>query len=138
MRRIIFTDNFHNIFFIVAVVGLLFTLTSLIMHIYSAFDFTILKIDRICEQPLNNRCVDYYLVSRKNGSSGILTFPAYKFQESELVVGNSIRKDRFMVAYWVNGKKVQWRYLTLHVVGIAASCLIFVWWQYLSRKLAGI
>ena len=134
MRRIVFVDGLHNVFFIAAVVGAILTLTSLSIQYYSTFDFVILKIDRICEQPLNNRCVDHYLVKRENDPYETLTISAYKFRESELAVGNSFKKNRFTFEYWVNGRKVQWGYLTLHIAGMILSSLVFVWWQYLSRK----
>ena len=138
MKKIIYVEGLHNAFFVVAVVGTIFTLVSLVAQFYATFDFVILKIDRICEQPLNNRCVDHYLVKRKDGGYETLTPSAYKFRESELVTGNSLKKNRFALRYEVNGRSVRWDYFTLHVMGIGLSGLIFVWWQYLSRKLGSM
>lgn len=138
MRKIIFVEGLHNVFFLVATILAILSIVSLVAQYYAAFNFVILKIDRTCEQPpLNNRCVDHYLVKRKDGSSETLMPSAYKFRESELVVGNSLMKEKFSLDYWVNERKVQWAYLTLHLVGIALSFILFVWWQYLSKELNG-
>jgi len=135
VRRIVFVEGLHNAIFIASAVGILFSTISLITHIFSEFDFTVLKIETICEKPLNNRCVDHYSVINKNGASVDLTLSAYKLRPNEVVVGNSLKKDRFSLEYWVNGKKVQWEYFFLHIMVITMSVLCFIWWQYLSRKI---
>jgi hypothetical protein len=136
MRKIIFFDGLHNIFFVAAMIGFSLSIFSFGSHLMANFDFSVLKVDRICEMPLNNRCEDHYLVKGKDGKMETMIPSGYKFRNGELAIGNHLKKNRFELSYQVNGARVDWAYLILHTTGVLLSCIIFIWWQFLTKKLA--
>jgi hypothetical protein len=108
MRKPFFLKGPHNILLVAGIVGCLFLLKVLFDQLYSEYDFKILAIELNCQQPLNNRCTYEYSVKRKDGSLSKIGLSGYMFRSEELVVGNSIAKNKFSFGYQVNGEKSTW------------------------------
>jgi len=73
--------------------------------------FTIESRHDVCEQPLNNRCVTHYEVSRGNGKRDDFVPFIYQFDRGYLVEGWTVAKVRWGFSYEINGVQKPWPYL---------------------------
>jgi hypothetical protein len=135
MRKSLFADGLHNIFGIAGVMGLIFTIASFSQHLWSEIDGVVQSKQVVCEQPLNNRCTEVYVIRTPDGSSRSLELSGYGFRSEEFEVGKQIRKEKFELAYVVDGKRVDWRYAAGHLTAGLLSVLILAWWGFLTRNL---
>lgn len=100
-----------------------------------AYDFKILAIENVCEKPLNNRCQYEYLIKNRDGISHKMSFSIYRFEDDELVVGNSIEKKKFSFKYKVNGNEVNWPFAGRYIVFLLTSFSMLALWRYLTISL---
>lgn len=124
----------HNILFVASIVGVLFFLAALFHQLCFEYDFKILAIEIKCEQPLNNRCIYEYSVESKDGFLGKIELDGYMFRSEELVVGNSIKKNKLSFEYQVNGKKMVWGFGSRYLMILFFSLLALGLWRYLTPK----
>ena len=130
MRKPFFVTGPHNALLVAGIVGFLFFFDGIISAFNVGYDMRILEVQPVCEQPLNNRCVYQYSVEQGNGTLSKIKLPGYMFSDSELAVGNKIKKSRYSFEYQVNEKLVSWgfsgHYLTIFVLSLFALSL----WRY--------
>ncbi len=124
----------HNIFFVAGIIGFLICLEGLFCELYFDYDIRILGVQLICEQPLNNRCFYQYLVKQGDGTLNRVKFHGYMFRDNELVVGNTIKKDKLSFEYQVNGSKVSWEFAGHYVTILLFSVLVFALWRRLTPR----
>lgn len=105
-------------------------------------DFTVEDSYRICEQPLNNRCVTHYRIKEFDGRSGDFVPFGDQFEEGMLVPDVHIAKKEYSFSYEIDGIRRQWPYLWTHIfvllagiVGLVAwfrlkgPCYLAAWWK---------
>ena len=103
-------------------------------------DFTVKSTYRVCEQPLNNRCVTHYDVLESDGASGDFVPFGYQFEPGILQPEVHIRKNAYSFRYEIDGISRRWPYLWSHIivflVGIAGALVwVRLWWpRWLGRQ----
>ena len=117
-----------------------FVVHGLSTVLYMDWNGEITAVKTECEQPLNNRCIQIYVLKLPNGQQKDVSIYGSIFDDRDLVIGNVIHKSQFSFSYEVNGKKKEWTYKFFYFKWLAASLLLgALWlWQPLRRKLAVI
>lgn len=74
-------------------------------------NFTILSKMKVCEQPLNNRCRDEYVVQTEKNEIIKYIPLGYEFNPGEIDIGNRLKKSRYSIYYEINGELERWPYI---------------------------
>lgn len=133
MRKPFFVTGLHNLFFAAGIVGCLIFLQATFHTWYFECEIRILKIELVCQQPLNNRCQYEYFGEHKDGTLSKIDF-AYLFGTGELTVRDSVKKDKFSFEYQLNGKKMVWGFASHYFSILFFSLLALGSWRYLTPK----
>ena len=119
---------------LVLVLSLVFLCTSIwyIVEFWSTSgDFVIISQHQGCEQPLNNRCDNVYVVERTSGEKDVIdgwVSPGdWQFQD-----GNHLQKKAGNFWYTVNGQLEEWPSLQLFSSQIVASICGLLFWFFLG------
>jgi hypothetical protein len=99
------------------------------MYFFTA-DFTVESLYKVCERPLNNRCVTHYAIRLPDGSlSDFVTFGT-EFESSDLYDGVHIAKRDRGFEYEIAGLPKPWPKLQeqafLFLAGIGG---LLLWWK---------
>ena len=135
IRKRYFVTGPHNILLVGSIVGCLYFFYGVISAFVVDYDMRILNVQTICEQPLNNRCVYQYSIDKGDGSLNNIEFTGYLFRDSELVVGNQIKKSKFSFVYQVNGNIVSWGYAWHYLTFFIFSIFALVLWRYSTPEM---
>lgn len=93
-------------------------------------NFTVEDSYRICQQPLNNRCVTHYHIKKLDGSSGDFVPFGDQFGEGMLDPDVHIAKSQYSFSYEIDGISRRWPYLWPHIfVFLAGIAGLVVWFQ---------
>lgn len=125
----------HNILLVIGFFCLFSSYDITYYSIFLDYDFRVLSTKYVCEQPLNNRCGNEFLISNKNGDVNNSSVIAFPFNLDELAIGNYIKKSKFSFMYYANGTKFtfglyQYFWFTCFFSGL----LILGLWCYLTCK----
>ncbi len=115
---------------LVLVFSLIFLFSSIwyIVEFWSTSgDFVIISQHQECEQPLNNRCDNVYVVQRASGEKGVIEgwvpLDDWRFQD-----GNHLQKKAGNFRFTVNGQLEEWPSLQLFSFQIVAGiCGLLIW-----------
>lgn len=137
MKRIHFVDGPHNVLLYGASVGIiaasLFTGNAFV----TAYNFSVLSSELVCEQPLNNRCVTRYKV-KDVGSSLTRDYEpsGYLFRSDDLNNGNQVLKQPFSFSYFINGEERHWIYGSTMLVDLLVSVVALAIWYRFAKALS--
>ena len=134
MRKPFFVTGLHNFFFAAGIVGCFIFLQAALHTWYFECEIRVLKIELVCQQPLNNRCQYEYLGEYKDGTLSKIDF-AYLFRTGELTVGDSVKKDKFSFEYQLNRKKMVWEFASHYLSILFFSLVALGLWRYLTLKI---
>lgn len=133
MKNPLFVSGPHNLFLGAGIAACLISIQAIFHQWHSDYEFRILAIDQVCQQPLNNRCQYEYTAQHKDGTISKVDF-VYMIERKEVEVGNSIRKEKFQFEYILNEKNMAWssarHYLSVLFFGILA----LGFWRFLTMK----
>jgi hypothetical protein len=100
-----------------------------------SYDFRVLAVGVVCEQPLNNRCENEYAVANSDGTSiKLRSHRLTAFDSDDLRVGNAVKKKQFSFEAEVNGTKQYWPQATYYLAWLACGCFALVLWRFLTLK----
>jgi hypothetical protein len=94
--------------------------------------FTIKSHHDVCEQPLNNRCVTHYEISRSNGQVEDFVPFIYQFDRDYLVEGSTFAKSRWGFSYEINGMQKPWPYLGSRVEVSLLGLAGMLFWRFVG------
>jgi len=103
-------------------------------HFRAEYNFTIEDRLTQCEQPLNNRCDYVYRVREATGEEHVIGLAEFRPDAADLAAGNSIRKRKDALSYFVNGREVQWPQASLFAGTVALALLLLGSSLYRSRR----
>jgi hypothetical protein len=132
--KTLFIPGLHNVFLLIGVIGLLLCIESTYGAFFYDYEFRIISVEKICEQPLNNRCFNQYFIENKNKIKDKIIINSDIFRQNDLLPGNKIKKDKFTFSYYVNEKKMVWGDITYILNLQFFSLLMFVLWRYLNNS----
>lgn len=93
-------------------------------------DFEITYIYKVCEQPLNNRCVTHYTIRLPDGSKNDFVPLGAAFDRVDMYEGSHIVKRHKGFAYEINGVPRRWPHMYeqfgLFLAGLVG---LFAWWK---------
>ena len=135
MKKSFFVKGAHNAVLYFALFAL-FTSSEAFLHgLFSEYDIEILNTERICEQPLNNRCFTEYLVKDVNGKVNKTHDLFWLTHYRHNVIGDKIKKQKLSFEYTFNGKEASWIYPSDIPLILFLSIFLLVLWIYLAIKL---
>ena len=111
-----------------------FALVTCVQRISDTFlfsaDFTIENSYRVCQQPLNNRCVTHYRIKRLDGSTGDFVPFGDQFGEGMLDPDVHVAKRQYSFSYEIDGMGRRWPYLWTHIlVFLAGTAGVVLWFR---------
>jgi hypothetical protein len=99
------------------------------MYFFTA-DFTVENLYKVCEQPLNNRCVTHYAIRLSDGSLNDFVPFGTEFEHNDLYDGVHIVKRDRGFEYEIGGLPKPWPNLQeqgfLFLAGIGG---LLLWWK---------
>jgi hypothetical protein len=129
-----FHSQIHNAFLFAGIAGTLLSAGLSLQFWLLELDAMITSSRLVCEQPLNNRCTTRFEGKSLNEDNVDLTSKLTEFPLSELVVGNSIRKEKYAIQYFVNGKRENWKFLWYHLIVLIPSVMSVLFWYSLNDR----
>jgi hypothetical protein len=102
----------------------------IIVTFFSTDGFAVVSEHQVCEQPLNNRCITHYVITRKGGGQRDLVPFGYQFDPGYPDEGMSYSKDRWGFSYSINGVTEQWPYLWQHVAVLVLGIAGLLGWYF--------
>jgi hypothetical protein len=90
--------------------------------------FVIQKSRDVCEQPLNNRCVNHYTVLRQDGKIEDFVPFGSEFERNRLIDGLVFKKNKYGFSYEINGLKEEWPALESQVICVFLGMLGLLGW----------
>lgn len=91
-------------------------------------NFTVENSYRVCQQPLNNRCVTHYRIREPDGSGGDFVPFGDQFGEGMLDPDVHIAKSQYSFSYEIDGIRRRWPYLWTHIFVLLAGIAGLVIW----------
>lgn len=135
MKPPLFFKGIHNVVLYFALFALFDSSESFLHGLFSEYDIEILNTERICEQPLNNRCFPEYLVKHSNGVVNKMHDLFWLTHYRNNAIGDKIKKQKLSFEYTLNGKQTSWVYPSDIPLILFLSIFLFGLWIYLTKKL---
>ncbi|NII74467.1 hypothetical protein FHW84_003057 [Dyella sp. SG562] len=96
-------------------------------------DFTVESSYRVCQQPLNNRCVTHYRIKNLDGNMGDFVPFGDQFGEYMLDPDVHITKRQYSFSYEVDGIGRRWPYLWTHIFILLAGVFgVVIWFRLMA------
>ena len=134
MSKHLFKNGYHNLFLAAAIFCSFVFFEELSNDLLSSYDMKILKVELVCEQPLNNRCDYQYWVQGNEGKNSRIQINGNLFGFDELVAGNTIKKNKFSFAYEVNGQESKSKSVTYLFRILLVILVLLSVWRYLTPQ----
>ncbi|MEP6633649.1 MAG: hypothetical protein ABJA62_05510 [Luteimonas sp.] len=133
MSSRVWISGFHNILLVIGVVSLFFIAEAFIHQWLLTCDAVIVKVSLVCEQPLNNRCQYEYIGRNESGDLSKIEL-GFTVNEDEVRPGDAIKKDKFGLKYYFNGRRHEWQFSSFYVQIFLLSLFSFFLWRYLTVR----
>lgn len=133
MSKPFFVKGLHNIILYVGIMLFYPLFYGLYYEMYYDWDFRVLGVSIVCEQPLNNRCSNEYQVVNSDGtSSKIPSHQLVAFDPDDLRIGNVVKKNKFSFEAEVNGTRKFWPEAGQTIAILALQLLAVGIWRVLT------
>jgi hypothetical protein len=133
MKKSIWKSGYHNYFLIIAIYTGFVFFQNVSKYFLTDYNVLIIKIDLVCQQPLNNRCNYEWIGKEINGETKAVDLSAF-CEENVIAVGDRINKKKLSLNFQLNGNDQGWPGGYFYLKFLIASVVSFIIWLYFVFK----